>query len=156
MHPISIQSIRTLVGAVALACAAGTAQASTVVFETTGFFAGTVPSFANPSFSITAGGDYLATLSDLSFGPLGFSTLIMSVSTSTNSLGSTSSSGSFSFTASPGNYFANVVGVPTGLGGIFGIQISQIPLPPSLNVFLGGLGMLGFSAYRRLPQTFKG
>ena len=87
MQPISTQSIRTLIGAVALVCAAGTAQASTVVFETTGFFAGTVPGFANPSFTITAGGNYLATLSDLSFDPLGFSTLLMSVSTSTLNLG---------------------------------------------------------------------
>jgi hypothetical protein len=132
---------------VALICAAGTAQASTVVFETTGFFTGTVPGFANPSFTISTGGNYLATLSDLSFGPLGFSTLLMSVSTSTSILANTSSPGSFSFTASPGNYFANVVGLPTGLGGIFGIQISQVPVPAA--AYLLGSGLIGLLSIAR-------
>ncbi len=147
MQPISTQSIRSLIGAVALICAAGTAQASTVVFETTGFFTGTVPGFANPSFTISTGGNYLATLSDLSFGPLGFSTLLMSVSTSTSILANTSSPGSFSFTASPGNYFANVVGLPTGLGGIFGIQISQVPVPAA--AYLLGSGLIGLLSIAR-------
>jgi hypothetical protein len=151
MHPISTQSIRTLIGAVALVCAAGTAQASTVVFETTGFFAGTAPGFANPSFTITAGGNYLATLSDLSFGPLGFSALLMSVSSSTNILADTSSPGSFSFTASPGNYFANVIGLPTGLGGIFGIQISQVPIPAA--AYLLGSGLIGLLSIARRREA---
>ncbi len=149
MRPLSTQSIRNLIAVVALACAAGTAQASSVVFETTGFFTGGVPSFANPSFTITAGGDYMATLSDLSFDPLGFSTLIMSVSTSTISLGHTLSPGSFSFTATPGNYFANVVGVPTVLGGIYGLQISQVPVPATAYLFGSGLFGLVVVARRR-------
>ena len=151
MQPISTQSIRTLIGALALVCAAGSAQASTVVFETTGFFAGTVPGFANPSFTITTGGGYVATLSDLSFDPLGFSTLLMSVSTSTINLGHISSPGSFSFTASPGEYFANVVGVPTGLGGIFGIQISQIPVPAT--AYLLGSGLIGLLSIARRREA---
>ena len=151
MHPISTQSIRTLIGAVALVCAAGAAQASTVVFDTTGFFAGTAPGFANPSFTISTGGNYLATLSDLSFGPLGFSTLLMSVSTSTSNLGSTSSPGSFSFTASPGEYFANVIGLPTGLGGLFGIQISQVPVPAT--AYLLGSGLIGLLSIARRREA---
>ncbi len=151
MHPISIQPIRTLIGAVALACAVGTAQASTVVFESTGFFSGAVPGFANPSFTITTGGNYLATLSDLSFGPMGFSTLLMSVSTSTISLGNTSSPGSFSFMASPGKYFANVVGLSTGLGGIFGLQISQVPVPATAYLF--GSGLIGLLTIARKSEA---
>ncbi len=156
MQPLFTQSLRTLAGAVIFACAIGTAQASTIAYETTGFISSASPGFFHPSFNIATGGTYLATLTDLSFNPLGFSALMMSVSTSTINLGSTSTPGSFSFTAGPGNYFANVVGAPTGLGGIFGVQISQVPLPPSLKVFLGGIAMLGFSAYRRLPQSHKG
>lgn len=152
MHPISTQSIRTLIGAVVLACAAGAAQASTVVYETTGFLSGAVvPGFANPSFTITTGGNYLATLSDLSFGPMGFSTLLMSVSSSINSLGNTSSPGSFRFTASPGTYFANVVGSPTGLGGIFGLQISQVPVPATAYLF--GSGLIGLLTIARKSEA---
>jgi len=151
MQPISTQSIRSLIGAVALICAAGTAQASTVVFETTGFFTGTVPGFANPSFTIATGGNYLATLSDLSFGPMGFSALLMSVSTSTINLGNTSSPGSFSFTASPGEYFANVIGLPTGLGGLFGIQISQVPVPAT--AYLLGSGLIGLLSIARRREA---
>jgi hypothetical protein len=151
MLPIPTQSIRTLIGAVALACAIGTVQASTVVFETTGSFAGTVLSSANSSFTVTAGGDYVATLSDLSIGPLGFSTLLMSVSTSTTSLGFILSPGSFSFTASPGNYFAHVFGVPTGLGGIFGLQISQVPVPAA--AYLLGSGLIGLVVVARRREA---
>ena len=153
MHPISSQSIRTLIGAVVLACAAGTAQASVVVYETTGFFVGAVPGFANPSFTITTGGNYLATLSDLSFGPMGFSDLFMSVSTSTISLGSTSSPGSFSFMASPGKYFANVVGLPTGLGGIFGLQITPAPIPIPATAYLFGSGLIGLLTIARKSEA---
>lgn len=151
MHHLSTQAIRKLIAVVVLICVAGTAQASSVVFETTGFFTGSGPGFANPSFTITAGGNYLATLSDLSFDPLGFSTLLMSVSTSTISLGHTLSPGSFSFTATPGNYFANVVGVPTAVGGIFGLQISQVPVPAT--VYLLGSGLFGLVIVARRRKS---
>ena len=94
---------------------------------------------------------YRATLSDLSTAPFfGFDFLFLSITTSTDTVGSIVGPGSFDFAAIEGKkYFANVFGTGGGTqgAGLFGVEIKAVPIPPSL--ILLGSSVLGLVIFRR-------
>ena len=114
---------------------------ATTVFETTGFIVGTqghVFDFSANEAPFT----YEATLTDLSYSPLAFDFLTLSVTTASETLGSIIGPGSFSFDVIPGKtYFANVFGIGGGRvdTGLFGINISSVPIPPSIVLLCSSL-----------------
>ena len=125
------------------------AGASTV-FETTGWITGT----EGVTFAFeadTAPYTYKATLSDLSEDPFfGFDFLFLSITTATDTVDSIVSPGSFSFDATPGEtYFANIFGTGGGAvgAGLFGLEITAVPVPPA--VLLLGSGLLALFALKR-------
>ena len=125
------------------------AGASTV-FETTGWIVGTEG--LNYEFvADTAPYTYRATLSDLSENPsFGFEYLFLSITTSTDTVDSIVGPGSFTFAAIPGEtYFANIFGTGGGTvgAGLFGVEVTAVPIPPSL--ILLGSSLLGLVLLRR-------
>ena len=125
------------------------AGASTV-FETTGFIIGT----EGVTFDFeadTAPFTYRATLSDLSEAPIfGFDYLYLSLTTSTDTVDSITGPGNFTFEATPGKtYFANIFGIGGGDvdAGLFGIEITAVPVPPAL--LLLGSGLFALFALRK-------
>ena len=125
------------------------AGASTV-FETTGWIQETIG--LNFDFEAdTAPYTYRATLSDLSQDPFfGFDFLFLSLTTSTGTVNSTVGPGSFTFEAMPGEkYFANIFGTGGGTvgAGLFGLEVTAVPIPPSL--ILLGSSLLGLVLLRR-------
>ena len=125
------------------------AGASTV-FETTGWIQETIG--LNFDFvADTAPFTYKATLSDLSEAPFfGFDFLFLSITTSTDTVDSIVGPGSFSFAAIPGEtYFANIFGTGGGTvgAGLFGVEVTAVPIPPSL--ILLGSSLLGLVLFRR-------
>ena len=125
------------------------AGASTV-FETTGWIQETIG--LNFDFvADTAPYTYRATLSDLSEDPLfGFDFLYLSITTATGTVDSIVGPGSFPFAAIPGEtYFANIFGTGGGTvgAGLFGLEVTAVPIPPSL--ILLGSSLLGLVLLRR-------
>ena len=125
------------------------AGASTV-FETTGWIQETIG--LNFDFvADTAPYTYRATLSDLSEDPLfGFDFLYLSITTATGTVDSIVGPGSFPFAAIPGEtYFANIFGTGGGTvgAGLFGLEVTAVPIPPSL--ILLGSSVLGLVLLRR-------
>jgi hypothetical protein len=124
-----------------LTSAAGMA---TPIFETSDYINGIEGLTYN--FDIGANpGEFEATLSDLSFGPLGFDFLGLSISTATHTLGAIESPGVIYFSGTPETtYYANIFGVGAGEfdTGLFGVQVEAVPLPPSLLMILSGLFLL--------------
>ena len=125
------------------------AGASTV-FETTGFLIGT-ESVTFDFEADTAPFTYRATLSDLSEAPIfGFDFLYLSLTTSTDTVNSIVGPGIFTFDATPGEtYFANIFGIGGGRvgAGLFGIEITAVPVPPAL--LLLGSGLFALFALRK-------
>ena len=125
------------------------AGASTV-FETTGFIIGT-EGVTFDFIADTSPFTYKTTLSDLSEELFfGFDFLFLSITTATGTVDSIVGPGSFSFDATPGEtYFANVFGTGDGtLGaGLFGIDITAVPVPPAL--LLLGSGLFALFALRK-------
>ena len=123
----------------------GNAQAATV-FQTTGFISG----IEGYTYSFTSGEEdeaYQVTLSDLSFAPLAFDFLGISISTPLETLGSINGPGSFLFNVEPNSiYYANVFGVGSGPyeTGLYGLEITTVPIPTSLWIFGSGLCALIF------------
>ncbi len=98
-----------------------------------------------------AAGEYKATLSDLSFGPLGFDFLGLSITTAAQTLGAIDSPGAIYFSSSPDTpYYANIFGVGDGEfeTGLFGVQVEAVPLPPSLMLLLSGVLLIAVSRRR--------
>ena len=94
---------------------------------------------------------YQATLSDLSFGPLGFDFLGLSISTAGQTLGAIDSPGAIYFSGDPDtHYYANIFGVGAGdfETGLFGVQVEAVPLPPSLLLLLSGVVLIALSRRR--------
>lgn len=130
------------------------AGASTV-FETTGWI--TEPTGLTFDFvADTAPFTYTATLSDLSVDPFfGFTFLFFSLTTATETVGTIvdpNGTDSFTFLAtSAETYFVNIFGTPDGTteagAGLFGVEVTAIPIPPSL--ILLGTSLFGLMLLRR-------
>jgi hypothetical protein len=125
------------------------AGASTV-FETTGWIQETIG--LNYDFvADTAPFTYRATLSDLSVDPFfGFEFLFLSITTSTATVDSIVGPGTFTFEAIPDEtYFANIFGTGGGTvgAGLFGLEVTAVPIPPGL--ILLGSSLLGLVLLRR-------
>ncbi len=121
-------------------CVATAAQAA-LIFETTDFI--TDAKGINYSFPAQENHThYTATLSDLSFAPLSFDYLGLSISTSTQTLGKMDGPGCFTFAIDPGTtYFFNVFGDGGGIynTGLYGLQVTAAPVPAALGLFASGL-----------------
>jgi hypothetical protein len=93
---------------------------------------------------------YQAELSDLSISPnFGFDLLFLSITTSTETLGSIDAPGILYFDVELGKtYFANVFGIGSGISsaGNFGVKIESVPIPSA--VWLLGSGLIGFVGFR--------
>ena len=119
-----------LLGAVC-ACAIAifvTPATAAIVYEKVDLFQGTT-TFSD-TFSIIDAGIYRAILTDFEF-PEPMAQSGMAVTTSVDLLGSLNAPGSFTFDATPGEYFVSFfgdAGATTG-SGMYGIEISQIPVP---------------------------
>lgn len=111
------------------------------VFEVTDYVTG----IEGLTFSFDIGdvpGTFEANLNDLSFGPLAFDYLGLSISTATQALGAIETPGSFYFNGIPGTtYYANIFAVGAGEfdTGLFGVQVASVPIPASLVMFLSGI-----------------
>jgi hypothetical protein len=123
---------------------------ASIVFETTGWITGS----EGLTFNFTADQSpytYQATLADLSEDPyFGFVFLFLTVSSSTNILGSILGPGSFTFPVEEGRlYFANVFGTGGGIvdAGLFGLEIATVPIPGA--IWLLGSGLIGIVGIRR-------
>jgi hypothetical protein len=125
---------------------------ATTVFETTEWIIGTDGAgFTYDFVADTAPFTYSAALSDLSESDVfGLESLYLSITTSTDPVGSIFGPGSFTFEVEGGEtYYANVFGVGSGEvnAGLFGIEIKAVPIPPSF-ILLGSCA-LGLVLLRR-------
>jgi hypothetical protein len=129
----------------------GQSQASSVVYEDVELFQG--ETFFTDSFVISDPGTYLATLTDFEF-PAPMTDTGMSLTTATDLLGSLMAPGTFTFDATPGDYYVSFFGfadssTSTRLGqyGIeISLQTSPVPVPAAIWLFASGLiGLIGIS-----------
>jgi hypothetical protein len=148
---------KSLTLAVVLLCSlVFAAHASTVTpFATTDFVIGALT--INEPFTVPQAGTYRATIAD--FGPetplASFDTLLFVITTTgpisfIDAVDGAGGKGMFDFTGAPGvQYWANIVaqlGSP-GAVGLFGAEVSLVPIPPTL--LLLGSGLLGLVVMRR-------
>jgi hypothetical protein len=127
------------------------AEASTVAFSQTGFVIGSET--INEGFTVPVAGQYKAIIWDFDT-PGEFDTLLFAITTTSplgfiDSVDGAGGTAMFTFTAAPGiNYSANIAAITgtTGIG-LFGAEVSLIPIPPSL--LLLGSGLLGLVVMRR-------
>lgn len=131
-------------GAVLLAALQAPGAGAAPVLEVTDYVTG----IEGLSFSFDVGdvpGTFEAALGDLSFGPLEFAYLGLSISTAATTLGTLDAPGRFFFEGVPGiTYYANVFAVGSGdfNTGLFGAQVSAVPLPAPLVMLLSGIVLL--------------
>ena len=120
------------------------------IFETTEYITGIEGQTYR--FDIAApAGEFKATLSDLSYGPLEFDFVGLSISTAEQTLGAIDAPGTIFFSGIPDtNYYANVFGVGAGDfdTGLLGVQVEAVPLPPSLIFLLSGVVLIAVSRRR--------
>jgi len=144
--------IKFLTLAVVLLCSMALAQASTITpFSITNIVIDS--NTINNPFTVPESGTYKAVIQD--FSPSNaFDTLVFAITT-TSPLGfegivnGAGGSGMFTFVGDPMvNYVANIAAVTGASGiGLFGAEVSLIPIPPSL--LLLGSGLLGLVVIRR-------
>ena len=158
----------------AMLITSGNAWAATVydkveLFQTETFF--------TDSFDISEAGVYKATLTDFNF-PAPMSNTGMNVTTTTDSLGSLMAPGSFMFNATPGTYFVSFFGTagtadiftpaqhegcfsrkshhrcspPKTQLGMYGIDISAVPVPAAAWLF--GSGLIGLTVVARRKAQY--
>ena len=125
---------------------------ATTVYETTGWLTGAEGMGLVFEFTAdVAPYTYVATLTDLSEDPFfAFEFLFLSITTATDTVDSIVGPGSFSFVAIPDEtYFANIFGIGGGTvgAGLFGLQVTAVPIPSAL-VLLGS-GIFALVALKR-------
>ncbi len=146
-------------GALMLALAGSSGNVlATTLFEATGSMIGG-PQFDSYSFEVTQlEGDYLATLLDFAFPTDSFDVLSLAIAKGANILGTVQGSGSFAFDpVELGTYTAVVFGSPAGAfqAGSYGISVANVAAVPeaqSWALLLTGLGLIGLTMRRRLPD----
>jgi hypothetical protein len=124
-------------------------------FETT---QGVGSLFATRTISVTSGGTYEATVADVGF-PATFSSLAAFVTRGPSMAGSTHAAGSFTFSATPGNYDISVMAQPgsstVDTAGTYSVDVAAAPSSPPVissfsssqgSVASGGTVMLTWSA----------
>ena len=123
---------------------------ASTVYETTGWITET----EGVVFDFTADippYTYVATLTDLSMDPyFGFDFLFLSITTATDTVDSIVGPGSFTFKAIPDEtYFANIFGIGGGTvgAGLFGLEVTAVPIPPAF--MLLGSGIFALFALKR-------
>jgi hypothetical protein len=142
----------------ALLITAGNSWANTVVYDKVGIFK--TETFFIEEFEISEAGSYMASLTNFDF-PASMIDTGMSVVTATQLLGSimldstTPAAGSFTFDATPGIYSVAFYGTadPSTASqlGLYGMEISQIPIPAA--VWLFGSGLLGLALVSRANKA---
>ena len=121
-----------------------------IVFESTGWIIG--EDGVNLQFDADVSPfTYMVTLSDLSEPDnFGFSTLFLSLTTSSANIDSLNEPGAFTFAAVPGKtYFLNIFGKGAGdlEAGLFGVEVKAVPIPAA--ALLLGSGLFGLVLIRR-------
>jgi hypothetical protein len=103
-----------------------------VVYETTGAVGGLYQSRA---IEVAAAGSYDVRLSDLEF-PQRFTELSLAVTRGTTRVGSVYGGGKFSFAATPGTYFLNVIARvnSTAKFGTYGLRVETTPAAPAVTL----------------------
>ena len=127
---------------------------ASTVYGTTGWISGS-EGFTFEFLADQSPYAYQATLTDLSEEPFhGFDFLYLSITSSTDVLGSIVGPGSFTFDVMPGQtLFANVSGTGSGTQsmGLFGIEVATVPIPGA--IWLLGSGLLGIiGLYRKFQE----
>ncbi|HKF97000.1 MAG TPA: hypothetical protein VKB20_01990 [Steroidobacteraceae bacterium] len=91
--------------------------------------------FSAQQLNIVAGGTYKVTVSDVGF-PAPFQNLAVVVTRGADQLGSIFVSGNFSFVATPGNYFVNVIAEPAGSdeAGTYALDVASAPPAPAVSL----------------------
>ncbi len=126
--------------------------ANTVVYEEVELF--DTKTVLNDTFTVIDASPYRAILTDFEF-PEPMAQSGMAVTTATELLGSLNAPGSFTFNATPGQYFVSFfgeAGASTSYG-MYGIEISQVPLPAAAWLF--GSGLIGLAAVARRKTQQK-
>jgi len=152
-----------------LGFAAGTANATALTFNgwssagggySTGFYNSVSTAFSDwLDFSLPAGSSgsgasnviSLTTMGDVIFNQFELWNTASSSLVSSGTLGGTTSSLSFSDAIVPGSYQLRLGGTSSLSGAYAGnIVISPVPEPSTYAMLLAGLGLVGFSARRRM------
>ena len=145
---------RNAAAAIFLAAACLTsAHAATIVYEDVDFIKGT--DTRSELFTIEQAGSYQVTLSDFQF-PKSFLELDLLIGTSlAPESGKIHGPGAFTFNATPGTYWANILGItdkPLDIG-LYGIrieqlsQVSAVPVPTS--ILMLGSALVAFVGFGR-------
>ena len=159
-YPVQVRKPASTVASSLLAFAfflgAGLAQASTVAYEKVELFSG--ETIFTESFEITEAGSYLATLTDFEF-PSAMEETGMNITTASEMPGSLLAPGSFTFEATPGDYFLSFFGFADASSstmlGQYGIEVRmtempEIPIPAAVWLFGSGLlGLIGIARRRK-------
>ena len=130
---------------------AGHSQANTVVYDEVELFQ--AETFFTDRFEIFDAGSYIATLTDFEF-PVPMIETGMNVTIAKELLGRILAPGSFTFDATPGEYFVSFFGFADASTssqlGQYGIEISQVPVPAAAWLFGSGLvALIGLSRRKK-------
>ena len=112
-------------------------QAATVL-DHVAFISGTATQMTE--FEIMDGGLFKATLTDLELlSP--FDVLALAITTGPDVVGTLVGPGMFTFTADPGTFVANVLGIAGGISdlSLYRVQVSAVPIPAPALLFASGL-----------------
>src|SRR5271165_1742141 len=138
----------SLLAAAAFAASSGTARASEVLYDASGFVQGQ-QSFVD-SFYVSGPSTLTITLSNIAW-PRALANLDLLLSNANGAIAPEMGAGTESFQITGGQYFAQWFGVAQGPldVGVYGIEITSqpttpVPLPASLSLLLSGLSYLWF------------
>lgn len=160
-----------IVGGALLMAFSGYADAALVAYHDTGFIHGSNVTYLQNEFTISASGDYQATLKDFVF-PEHFDKLGLLISANgTQELGRIdltpkTTVGSFNFHADPGTYDASLYGLagPDFQVGMYGVSVALgalagasspaiVPLPPTVLLLGTAVLVLAVAGRRMTPAA---